>query len=626
MALISPMYVSSEKDMPSMAHITAVGDSNEGSLNFQGSTSLASKKTNAQQFCTRTNEMDTSSSTWGSPTTQANTLNSAAKVKHGFGMPVKSETQTSSSSCTSSITSTKNDAPTSPLRAASISNSPKSDAESIQQNAKATNALDALATLASSSYNRLSLNLTDDTTMMPPPPNRKIRRMRSASNPEGMEKWDSYYYPSQSSYNDAETDTDSNSSRSNRGLFVLPTSILEEELASANDACEAFEKRMGVNVWKNNIRSGPVPVRKSVRTDFSIHSQPEVDCDDLYGTSPTTVVSMEQLGKSSHTTNGIFMDMSMTQDAKDVGSDASSSKTGLAPSNSRKNAKNGKGLGKKQTLKKKKRKNQKKADGIGRQRSRSRSNSIMSEGDIYPLDEDQSQSDEQEEEKLDEVEEEVDESDLEPAELLKRARSRLFEDLSAENGGLEKGTLAMPHSLDKYKEIYNKNGRIGIYTPAERAAIIAKFNSKRTRRTWKKKIRYNCRKSLADRRMRVKGRFVKRAVEQKKSTSTNNSDQDSTVGVRNATQEAVSNTVNRDQTASPTLESEGASSGSDSSRTSSPMTIGPASGPLAPVIEDMDGDGDTDVDMDMPDVNDPDAGFKPTADQPFRRTRRHTIT
>ena len=127
--------------------------------------------------------------------------------------------------------------------------------------------------------------------------------------------------------------------------------------------------------------------------------------------------------------------------------------------------------------------------------------------------------------------------------------------------------------------------------------------------------------------MRVKGRFVKRAVEQNNNTSSdtaNNSDQDSTVGVRIATQEAVLNNVNRDNTASPTLESEGASSGSDSSRTSSPITIGPLSGPLAPVIEDMD--GDTDVDMGMPDVNDPDAGFKPTADQPFRRTRRHTIT
>jgi hypothetical protein len=33
-----------------------------------------------------------------------------------------------------------------------------------------------------------------------------------------------------------------------------------------------------------------------------------------------------------------------------------------------------------------------------------------------------------------------------------------------------------------------------------------------------------------------------------------------------------------------------------------------------------------DMDTDMPDVNDPDAGFKPTASQPFKRTRRHTIT
>lgn len=28
---------------------------------------------------------------------------------------------------------------------------------------------------------------------------------------------------------------------------------------------------------------------------------------------------------------------------------------------------------------------------------------------------------------------------------------------------------------------------------------------------------------------------------------------------------------------------------------------------------------------DMPDVNDPDAGFEPTEDQPFRRVRRYTI-
>ena len=98
-------------------------------------------------------------------------------------------------------------------------------------------------------------------------------------------------------------------------------------------------------------------------------------------------------------------------------------------------------------------------------------------------------------------------------------------------------------------QVYNKNGRIGIYTPGERAAIIARFNSKRKRRVWNKKIRYNCRKNLADRRLRVKGRFVKRNL--------------------------------------PTMD----------------LTT-----------------------EDMPDVDDPEAGFAPTDEQPYRRVRRHTIT
>jgi hypothetical protein len=33
-----------------------------------------------------------------------------------------------------------------------------------------------------------------------------------------------------------------------------------------------------------------------------------------------------------------------------------------------------------------------------------------------------------------------------------------------------------------------------------------------------------------------------------------------------------------------------------------------------------------DNDEDMPDVNDPEAGFCPTDEQPYRRLRRHTIT
>ena len=67
----------------------------------------------------------------------------------------------------------------------------------------------------------------------------------------------------------------------------------------------------------------------------------------------------------------------------------------------------------------------------------------------------------------------------------------------------------LPLSLSKYSEIYNRDGRIGIYTKEERKAIIARYREKRKRRVWKKKIRYNCRKNLADRRIRVKGRFVK---------------------------------------------------------------------------------------------------------------------
>ena len=124
------------------------------------------------------------------------------------------------------------------------------------------------------------------------------------------------------------------------------------------------------------------------------------------------------------------------------------------------------------------------------------------------------------------------------------------------------------------QQVYNKNGRIGIYTRAERAAIIARFQSKRSRRVWNKKIRYNCRKNLADSRLRVKGRFVKR----------------STLEAQQQQATAAKNTV----TFAVDLREERAPS--------------------------------KDKDEDMPDVDDPDAGFCPTEDQPYRRRRRHTIT
>jgi CCT motif len=139
--------------------------------------------------------------------------------------------------------------------------------------------------------------------------------------------------------------------------------------------------------------------------------------------------------------------------------------------------------------------------------------------------------------------------------------------------------------------MYNKNGRIGIYTPSERAAIIARFNEKRTRRNWNKKVRYNCRKNLADRRLRVKGRFVKRSD-----------------------QEELSKIVENDKSINIATDSQKRLSFNDVVVTHTP------------VLDSEDGDEEDSSNEGMPDVNDPEADFVPTDDQPYRRLRRHTIT
>lgn len=43
--------------------------------------------------------------------------------------------------------------------------------------------------------------------------------------------------------------------------------------------------------------------------------------------------------------------------------------------------------------------------------------------------------------------------------------------------------------MESYQHIYNRGGRIGIYTRNERDDIIRRFHEKRKRRVWKKKIR-----------------------------------------------------------------------------------------------------------------------------------------
>ncbi|CAM9833539.1 unnamed protein product [Chrysoparadoxa australica] len=53
--------------------------------------------------------------------------------------------------------------------------------------------------------------------------------------------------------------------------------------------------------------------------------------------------------------------------------------------------------------------------------------------------------------------------------------------------------------------------RVGTYSPEERARRIARFHEKRKTRKWYKKVKYGCRKKLADSRPRLKGRFVTKA-------------------------------------------------------------------------------------------------------------------
>lgn len=71
-------------------------------------------------------------------------------------------------------------------------------------------------------------------------------------------------------------------------------------------------------------------------------------------------------------------------------------------------------------------------------------------------------------------------------------------------------TMRLP--LPNLHDLHKKNDgirRVGAYSPESRKRRIQRFHHKRKNRVWHKKVKYDCRKTLAQFRPRYKGRFVK---------------------------------------------------------------------------------------------------------------------
>mmetsp|Transcript_1905 Transcript_1905/g.4604 ORF Transcript_1905/g.4604 Transcript_1905/m.4604 type:complete len:510 (+) Transcript_1905:184-1713(+) len=364
----------------------------------------------------------------------------------------------------------------------------------------------------------------------------RLGRLRSASNPEGMEKWDSYR-------------------RNDRLHFVLPSSIIEEELAEVSDKLRSIRSSSS----STSRNDGAEPIGGSTTAPIAIQAHPQQPSTMKCASDEASRES--QLRRSKRAPKPKVFGTSPSSVTEHLVEEGGPLAAAVTKSSAKKNNRPRSNSKTKSVVKASNR------ASTGGKKKRMMAVNLARAG-IVPKSEDSPNEDE----------EEVDESKLEPEELLRRARARLLEDMGtsiADSQSDRPGDeIALPHSLAKYKEMYNKNGRIGIYTPSERAAIIQKFNEKRRRRVWNKKIRYNCRKSLADKRMRVKGRFVKRA-------------------------EQTEQTVAAAPAAAPS---------------SSAAAAGGTTG------------SDVSPDEDMPDVNDAEAGFEPTEDMPYKRPRRYTIT
>ncbi|KAE9037266.1 hypothetical protein PR002_g6665 [Phytophthora rubi] len=101
------------------------------------------------------------------------------------------------------------------------------------------------------------------------------------------------------------------------------------------------------------------------------------------------------------------------------------------------------------------------------------------------------------------------------------ANSAAAEDLRKEQARVSaasaSSSLSISASTDSLLSVLNVGSpkssstekKIGSYSPAARKLRLQKFHEKRKNRTWKKSIKYDCRKKLADDRPRIKGRFVR---------------------------------------------------------------------------------------------------------------------
>nr|CCA21968.1 AlNc14C139G7198 [Albugo laibachii Nc14] len=83
---------------------------------------------------------------------------------------------------------------------------------------------------------------------------------------------------------------------------------------------------------------------------------------------------------------------------------------------------------------------------------------------------------------------------------------RMESSLSSSNEGMETPTIS-ENLLNKWTQ---RDRQIGAYSPEARMERIQRFREKRKHRVYHKRVKYDCRKRLANACPRIRGRFVKR--------------------------------------------------------------------------------------------------------------------